>query len=546
MGRKKKKTTGRKITIPKDEFADAAVGSEDELPLVGGSFDAINDYFDLYDGKDDTVAIDDMDIEEADTPNETVSYSIDTKVLNSVNLYFKEMGEIPLISQDKEVELSKKIKSGEAEIIEILTSNKFFMLRVQEEHDKLKDNKIKLKNIIELDNEEELNVTEEKIEENLEKLESLIKMRNDLDKLMLKIEIEVDSAKKGKLEGRLERKIKSFRKLLRKIKFNRDFLDKVVNEIRFFNSEIIKSHQEIDFYKTKQVSVKITEYERKVWGNKIHNNNNLIKDICENKLDTTEEDFNAFLGRLKVSESKIRDARNELMQANLRLVISIAKKYIGRGLTLNDLIQEGNLGLMKAVERFDFSKGFKFSTYATWWIRQSITRAIANKARTIRIPVHMLDIINNILNISRELSGSLGREPTEEELSEKTGLTVERIKEIKKLVREPISLDEPISEGEENTVAYFVQDTKMPIPHDATVSKQLTEKTLQLLSMLTEREARILEMRFGLRGETEHTLEEIGKEFNLSRERIRQIEAEAIKKLKSPEIGNELKDFLEN
>ncbi len=203
------------------------------------------------------------------------------------------------------------------------------------------------------------------------------------------------------------------------------------------------------------------------------------------------------------------------------------------------------MGLIKAVERFDFSKGFKFSTYATWWIRQSITRAIADKARTIRIPVHMLDIINNILNVSRELSSELGREPTEEEIAERTGLSVERIKEIRKLVKEPISLDEPISEGEENTVAYFVPDNKTPTPLDATVSKQLSEKTLQLLSLLTEREARILEMRFGLRGEKEHTLEEIGQYFNLSRERIRQIEAEAIRKLRSPEIGKDLKDFIE-
>ncbi len=470
---------------------------------------------------------------------------IDSKNLNSVSLYFKEMGEIPLISHEKEIELSKKIKEGEKKIIQILTKNEFFMNRLREERDKLAQNKIKLRNLIELSDEREATIREDEIEDYLNMISSLIKRREESNRLKEKLEVEEDEEKREKIKERIAKKERSINRLLEKIKFNRDFLDKVITEIRFYDAEIKKAHQEIEFYKTKLASSRISEDEKIMWRQKIRNSETTIKEILE-KLGTTEEEFKAFLDELKAAEGEIREARNELMQANLRLVISIAKKYVGRGLTLNDLIQEGNLGLIKAVERFDFSKGFKFSTYATWWIRQSITRAIANKARTIRIPVHMLDIINNILNVSRELSSELGREPTEEEIADRTGLSVERIKEIKKLVKEPISLDEPISEGEENTVAYFVPDTKTPTPLDATVSKQLSEKTIQLLSLLTEREAKILEMRFGLRGEKEHTLEEIGQFFNLSRERIRQIEAEAIRKLRSPEIGKDLKDFIED
>jgi RNA polymerase primary sigma factor len=252
--------------------------------------------------------------------------------------------------------------------------------------------------------------------------------------------------------------------------------------------------------------------------------------------------LNEELGRI---QQDVRAARNDLMKANLRLVISIAKRYIGRGLSLPDLIQEGNLGLMKAVERFDFRKGFKFSTYATWWIRQAITRAIANKARTIRIPVHMLDIINNLIGVHRNLSQMYGREPTDEEIAREMNISPEKVKEIKKLVREPMSLDEPINAGDENTIAYFIPDQNTELPLESLESRGLTEQTLKLLSTLTPREAKILKMRFGIGGEQEHTLEEIGKAFNLSRERIRQIEAEALRKLKSPIKSRLLKEFVE-
>lgn len=266
-----------------------------------------------------------------------------------------------------------------------------------------------------------------------------------------------------------------------------------------------------------------------------------LKEIGKIDLLTAEEEVIL----AKEMEAGSNFAKQRLAEANLRLVVSIAKRYVGRGLQFLDLIQEGNMGLMKAVDKFDYTKGFKFSTYATWWIRQAITRAIADQARTIRIPVHMVETINKLVRVQRQLIQDLGREPTNEEIAEEMGIDVEKVRDVRKIAQEPVSLETPIGEEEDSHLGDFIEDDSAVAPDDAANFTMLREQLNQVLNTLSERERKVLELRFGLTDGTPRTLEEVGKEFDVTRERIRQIEAKALRKLKHPSRSTKLKDFLE-
>ena len=266
-----------------------------------------------------------------------------------------------------------------------------------------------------------------------------------------------------------------------------------------------------------------------------------LKEIGKVSLLTADEEIEL----AKRMEQGDEEAKKRLAEANLRLVVSIAKRYVGRGMLFLDLIQEGNLGLIKAVEKFDYRKGYKFSTYATWWIRQAITRAIADQARTIRIPVHMVETINKLIRVSRQLLQELGREPTPEEIAEEMKMPVERVREILKISQEPVSLETPIGEEEDSHLVDFIQDDNVPVPADAAALTLLKEQLIEVLGTLTEREQKVLRLRFGLDDGRARTLEEVGKEFNVTRERIRQIEAKALRKLRHPSRSRKLKDYLD-
>ena len=266
-----------------------------------------------------------------------------------------------------------------------------------------------------------------------------------------------------------------------------------------------------------------------------------LKEIGKVPLLSAEEEIEL----AKKMEQGDENAKKRLAEANLRLVVSIAKRYVGRGMLFLDLIQEGNLGLIKAVEKFDYRKGYKFSTYATWWIRQAITRAIADQARTIRIPVHMVETINKLIRVSRQLLQELGREPTPEEIAEEMDMPVERVREILKISQEPVSLETPIGEEEDSHLGDFIQDDNVPVPADAAAFTLLKEQLIEVLGTLTEREQKVLRLRFGLDDGRARTLEEVGKEFNVTRERIRQIEAKALRKLRHPSRSRKLKDYLD-
>ena len=266
-----------------------------------------------------------------------------------------------------------------------------------------------------------------------------------------------------------------------------------------------------------------------------------LKEIGKVPLLSAEEEIEL----AKRMENGDQEAKKRLAEANLRLVVSIAKRYVGRCMLFLDLIQEGNLGLIKAVEKFDYRKGYKFSTYATWWIRQAITRAIADQARTIRIPVHMVETINKLIRVSRQLLQELGREPTPEEISEEMGMPVDRVREILKISQEPVSLETPIGEEEDSHLGDFIQDDNVPVPAEAASFTLLREQLVEVLGTLTEREQKVLRLRFGLDDGRARTLEEVGKEFNVTRERIRQIEAKALRKLRHPSRSRKLKDYLD-
>jgi len=510
--------------------------------------------------------------------NETSELNLDPGIDNStddpVRMYLREMGSIQLLSRDGEVEVAKRIEKGNADLIDIFSDSKLILLYLQNLTKHLKNKKIKTRHVISgLDEDDNVIEDEDKATVNLiAQFDVLWKHHRSVNKLQKhQAKRKLQPAEKK----RLEESESLFKDAIRNISFNSRQIELMCDEIlnhkekinltfRKMNSnrksldlpvekmdQLFKQLGSVTSKKAKEKTAKDISAKTghpfsiaNRYFEKIELKRKRISTMIE--LTTLSlDDFNLEVKNLKQVERKVKSAKSQLVEANLRLVISIAKKYTNRGLQFLDLIQEGNIGLMKAVDKFEYRRGYKFSTYATWWIRQSITRSIADQARTIRIPVHMIETINKLSRISRAKVQELGREPTADELSEDLGMPLYKVRKVLKIAKEPISLDTPIGDDEDSQLKDFIADEHIRDPGEATVSSNMGERTREALKTLTKREENVLRLRFGIDSIKDHTLEEVGQDFDVTRERIRQIEAKALRKLRHPTRSKLLKSFYE-